>query len=110
MIEGPQRQLTVLLVMSNAKPCELAVAPLAGVPKAAGGLAAATIAVAHMNKISVPDKLSVVGFDDTQLATTVWPNLSTVRQPIAAMANRAIELLASGKLVDTADLTSDKIR
>lgn len=73
-------------------------------------MAAATIAVAHMNKIAVPDKLSVVGFDDTQLATTVWPNLTTVRQPIAAMADWAIELLASGKLEDVANLTSDKIR
>ena len=43
--------------------------------------------------ISVPRDLSVVGFDDTPTATTVWPELTTVRQPIAAMAGSAIELL-----------------
>ena len=43
--------------------------------------------------LDVPRDLSVVGFDDTPTATTVWPELTTVRQPIAAMAGSAIELL-----------------
>ena len=37
--------------------------------------------------------LSVVGFDDTSLATTVWPELTTVRQPISTMAEEALTLL-----------------
>ena len=41
----------------------------------------------------VPRDLSVVGFDDTPTATTVWPELTTVRQPIAAMAEVALDLL-----------------
>jgi LacI family transcriptional regulator len=41
----------------------------------------------------VPGDLSVVGFDDTSLATTVWPELTTVKQPISAMAEAALELL-----------------
>jgi LacI family transcriptional regulator len=41
----------------------------------------------------VPRDISVVGFDDTPIATTVWPELTTVRQPIAAMAEAAINLL-----------------
>jgi LacI family transcriptional regulator len=36
----------------------------------------------------------VVGFDDTQTATAIWPQLTTVRQPISSMAAEAIELLA----------------
>ena len=36
---------------------------------------------------------SVSGFDDTPLATTVWPELTTVRQPIAEMAREAVRLL-----------------
>ena len=36
---------------------------------------------------------SVVGFDDTVTATTVWPELTTIRQPIAAMADAALNLL-----------------
>jgi LacI family transcriptional regulator len=43
--------------------------------------------------LDVPRDLSVVGYDDTPTATTVWPELTTIRQPIAAMAGSAIELL-----------------
>ena len=35
----------------------------------------------------------MVGFDDTSLATTVWPELTTVRQPISTMAEEALTLL-----------------
>jgi LacI family transcriptional regulator len=56
-------------------------------------MAAATISVAHRRGLIVPDDLSVVGFDDTALATCVWPELTTVKQPIAAMAEAALELL-----------------
>uniref|UniRef100_UPI002637CE92 substrate-binding domain-containing protein n=1 Tax=Arenimonas sp. GDDSR-1 TaxID=2950125 RepID=UPI002637CE92 len=43
--------------------------------------------------VSVPGNLSVVGFDDIPLASQVWPALSTVRQPIEAMAAKAVQLL-----------------
>jgi LacI family transcriptional regulator len=56
-------------------------------------MAAATMAVAHRNGLDVPGDLSVAGFDDTPLATTVWPELTTVRQPIAEMAREAVRLL-----------------
>jgi LacI family transcriptional regulator len=56
-------------------------------------MAAAAISVAHRRQLDVPRDLSVVGFDDTPIATTVWPELTTVRQPIAAMAEAAINLL-----------------
>jgi LacI family transcriptional regulator len=56
-------------------------------------MAAAAISVAHRRGLTVPGDLSVVGFDDTSLATTVWPELTTVRQPISAMAEAALELL-----------------
>lgn len=56
-------------------------------------MAAATVNVAHRHGLSVPGDLSVVGFDDTPLATMVWPELTTIRQPVAAMADRALELL-----------------
>ncbi|MFN3452769.1 MAG: substrate-binding domain-containing protein, partial [Sphingorhabdus sp.] len=51
-------------------------------------------AVAHRRGLDVPDDISVCGFDDTAMATTIWPELTTVRQPIAAMARRAVQLLA----------------
>jgi len=56
-------------------------------------MAAATVAVAHRKGLDVPGDLSVAGFDDTPLATTVWPELTTVRQPIADMAREAVRLL-----------------
>jgi LacI family transcriptional regulator len=56
-------------------------------------MAAATIAVAHRLQLEVPSELTIAGFDDTPLATTIWPTLTTVRQPIAAMARKAVELL-----------------
>lgn len=35
----------------------------------------------------------MTGFDDAAMATTIWPELTTVRQPIAEMAQAAIDLL-----------------
>jgi LacI family transcriptional regulator len=56
-------------------------------------MAAAAIAVAHRMRLDVPRDLTIVGFDDTPLAATIWPALTTVRQPVAAMARKAVELL-----------------
>jgi LacI family transcriptional regulator len=56
-------------------------------------MAAAAVSVAHRRGLDVPRDLSVVGFDDTSAATRVWPELTTIRQPIAAMADAAIDIL-----------------
>ena len=56
-------------------------------------MAAAVVSVAHRRGLTVPGDVSVVGFDDTQLATAVWPELTTIRQPVSAMAGAALELL-----------------
>ncbi|MDI1294615.1 MAG: LacI family DNA-binding transcriptional regulator [bacterium] len=56
-------------------------------------MAAATVAIAHRNGLDVPSDLTVCGFDDTSLATTIWPELTTIRQPISAMARAAVETL-----------------
>ncbi|WP_424680818.1 LacI family DNA-binding transcriptional regulator [Frateuria sp. YIM B11624] len=56
-------------------------------------MAAAVVSVAHRRGLEVPGHLSVVGFDDSSAATTVWPELTTVRQPIASMADSAIDIL-----------------
>ena len=58
-------------------------------------MAAAVVSVAHRKGLDVPKDLSVVGFDDTSPATTVWPELTTIRQPVAAMATSALDLLLS---------------
>ncbi|MEQ8935293.1 MAG: LacI family DNA-binding transcriptional regulator [Amphiplicatus sp.] len=56
-------------------------------------MAAATMAIAHRRNLDVPRDLAVAGFDDTPLATAVWPPLTTVRQPISEMAREALQLL-----------------
>jgi LacI family transcriptional regulator len=56
-------------------------------------MAAATVAIAHRGGLDVPRDLTVCGFDDTSLATTIWPELTTIRQPISAMSRAAVELL-----------------
>ncbi|MFZ3482554.1 LacI family DNA-binding transcriptional regulator [Sphingomonas sp. 3-13AW] len=56
-------------------------------------MAAATVAVAHRRGLDVPGDLTVCGFDDTTLATAIWPELTTIHQPIAQMARAAVELL-----------------
>ncbi|GAA0323074.1 LacI family DNA-binding transcriptional regulator [Sphingomonas oligophenolica] len=57
-------------------------------------MAAATVAVAHRHGLDVPGDLTVCGFDDTALATTIWPELTTIHQPITDMSLAAVELLA----------------
>jgi LacI family transcriptional regulator len=56
-------------------------------------MAAATMAAAHRKGLEVPRDLAVAGFDDTPVAVTVWPELTTIRQPIAEMAREAVRLL-----------------
>jgi len=55
---------------------------------ALGGLEA----LAEMG-LCVPDDISVAGFDDTLAARTTVPQLTTVRQPLRAMGQRAVEVL-----------------
>ncbi|MBU6268159.1 MAG: LacI family DNA-binding transcriptional regulator [Sphingomonadales bacterium] len=56
-------------------------------------MAAAAVAVAHRRGLDVPGDLSVCGFDDTAMATTIWPELTTIRQPVARMASVGVGLL-----------------
>jgi LacI family transcriptional regulator len=58
-------------------------------------MAAGVMRTALKFGVSIPSRLSVVGFDDIPLANQVWPALSTVRQPIEAMSAKAVQLLIS---------------
>lgn len=59
-------------------------------------MAAGVLAVAHDRGIDLPGELSVAGFDDTTLARTVWPPLTTIHQPMAELARAATEVLIAG--------------
>lgn len=43
--------------------------------------------------LTLPHDLSVTGFDDTILASRVWPPLTVIRQPVEDMAFRATQCL-----------------
>jgi LacI family transcriptional regulator len=45
--------------------------------------------------LAVGQDLSIVGFDDIFMASQVYPPLTTVRQPMAAMGEAALEMLVS---------------
>ena len=56
-------------------------------------MAAAAVSMARKFGLSLPSQLSVTGFDDAPVATMIWPELTTVRQPVAAMARIAADLI-----------------
>jgi LacI family transcriptional regulator len=60
------------------------------------GMAVGVLAAAAKRGLSVPDALSVVGFDDSPVAASAWPRLTTVHQPVAEMAEAAADMLIDG--------------
>tara|TARA_R110001632_G_scaffold21344_3_gene62589 strand:- start:286 stop:1335 length:1050 start_codon:yes stop_codon:yes gene_type:complete len=58
-------------------------------------MAAGVIASAFRHGKRVPEDISVVGYDDTPIASAIWPQLTTVRQPIAEMGYQSVDLLAA---------------
>lgn len=55
--------------------------------------AAGVMAALSELRIRVPTDVSIVGFDDSWIARSVWPNLTTIYQPIAEMAEAAADML-----------------
>jgi LacI family transcriptional regulator len=64
-------------------------------------MAAAVVAAAHRKHIEIPSQLAVAGFDDTAIATNIWPQLTTVKQPIKEMSIAAVDLLVEKIKADT---------
>lgn len=59
-------------------------------------MAAGVLFAARLRGLQVPGQLSIIGFDDTPIASRVWPPLTTVRWPIVAMGrSAALKLIAS---------------
>jgi LacI family transcriptional regulator len=66
-------------------------------------MAAGVLRVATRLGIRVPDELSIAGCDDIALCQQLYPSLTTIRQPLAAMAE-----IASQALIDASRGKSDK--
>jgi len=60
-------------------------------------MAAAVVMTANRLGLRVPEDLSVAGFDDTPIAQTIWPELTTVAQPFEAIAKAAVESMRTMK-------------
>lgn len=54
-------------------------------------MALGVLAQAHQRGLRVPADLSVAGIDDIRMASSVWPSLTTIRQPIMAMGAAAAD-------------------
>lgn len=66
---------------------------LDGVVCASDVIAMTTIRLLHERGISVPDKVAVTGFDDLPIAQRMVPQLTTVKQDIAAGARAMVDSL-----------------
>lgn len=58
-------------------------------------IAAQVLQSCHRLQISVPEQMKIIGFDDTMVASMVYPRLTTIHQPVREMAERAIDLLCA---------------
>jgi LacI family transcriptional regulator, galactose operon repressor len=56
-------------------------------------MAVGALRAAQARGLRVPEDLSLVGFDDSEQASTVTPPLTTIRQPLAEMGRMAVSLL-----------------
>jgi LacI family transcriptional regulator len=68
---------------------------------ASDAMAAGVLAEAHRRGMALPRDLSVCGFDDSSLASSVWPPLTTVRQPLRDIGWQAADLLLDTENEDT---------
>lgn len=69
-------------------------------------MAAGVIYEAQERGLRIPGDVSIVGFDDTLLASRIWPGLTTVRQPIRKMGETAAERVIDrimGRKVDSGE-------
>lgn len=70
-------------------------------------MAAGVLKVALQKHLSVPHDLSVTGYDNAPISRYIWPSLTTVKQPIKAMAVEATKVLI--KLIRNKTIDNDTI-
>lgn len=70
-------------------------------------MAGGVVAAATRLGLRVPEDVSIAGFDDSAVAHFVWPPLTTIRQPIRAMAAAAVKYLVG--LAGGQEITSRQV-
>jgi LacI family transcriptional regulator len=58
-------------------------------------MAAGVMHAAYRMGLSLPGDVSIAGFDDSDIARTVWPPLTTIHQPLLEMAAKAVDALVT---------------
>lgn len=59
-------------------------------------MAAGVYKAAMRRGLSIPGDLSVVGYDDSPLASQLWPALTTIHSPIRDLGRQAVQILLTG--------------
>lgn len=74
---------------------------------ASDDMAVGALSVAYDHEIKVPDDLSIIGYDNTNIAEMAIPPLTTVAQPLKEMGKVAISKLI--KMIETNENVSSSI-
>ncbi|MGB1291984.1 MAG: LacI family DNA-binding transcriptional regulator [Pseudoalteromonas sp.] len=56
-------------------------------------MAAAVLKLATQRQLTVPDDISIAGFDNAPIARHIWPGLTTIAQPVEDMTKQAVTKL-----------------
>ncbi|MCC5574184.1 LacI family DNA-binding transcriptional regulator [Microtetraspora sp. AC03309] len=80
---------------------------ITGIICASDVLALGAVRAARRAGLSVPEDVSVVGYDDSALMNCTDPPLTTVRQPIDAMGRAAVDLLVAQ--IDAVAVPADEL-
>jgi DNA-binding LacI/PurR family transcriptional regulator len=95
------------LESGQAAATRLLTAGVTGIICASDPLALGAVRAVRRAGVSVPDDVSVVGYDDSALMSCTDPPLTTVRQPIESMGRAAIDVLSG--LIAGAQLSTDEL-
>jgi LacI family transcriptional regulator len=64
---------------------------------AADVIAVGALQTCHAERVSLPEELIITGFDDIEFANLCTPRLTTVRQPLKAIAKHAVDVLRAAQ-------------
>jgi LacI family transcriptional regulator len=58
-------------------------------------MAVGVLMAARERGLAVPEDLSIVGFDDSEVSRITWPTITTIRQPVFEMAVSAADMVVA---------------
>ena len=70
-------------------------------------MAAGAYHAAYERGLNIPGDITIIGFDDADVATRIYPPLTTIRLPTRDMARAAVEALLDPELTRPG---SDRLR